>query len=644
MDSRVGGSVHNSMAGLNYVYGQQYNHLVSAGSKNSERLLQSRQAATPHHHARVAAAAARTANNLSLSRDLDDSIDNVSLKETKENREKDGKDKRDKDGKESKEKAKSSDWVTIDMGGMLLRNLAPSVFDFHFLTTLYLNHNNFTYIPHQIANLKCLTLLDLSGNKLVSIPPELGSVVSLKELLLFDNQLTFLPIELGALYQLEVFGIEGNPLTEPYMGYMQKDGALAIISYMRENLPSGPPPAEREWITLDESFSQNDPNSFTILCYNTLCDKYATPQTYSYTPSWALAWDYRKELILSEIVNYNADIVCLQEMETGQFEEYFQEYFISNNLYEGVFWPKSRSRTMGEYERRAVDGCATFFRPDKFTLVEKHSIEFQQIAMQRPELRRTEDVFNRVMVKDNIGLITVLESKDANPKFKVVVANTHLHWDPSDPDVKLVQTAMLMEEVTKIVAAHAPSAQTGPPGSAPRANGNGSSVPPVQQVPVIVCGDFNSLPGSGVHSLLGDGSVPAGHEDFGKYTYGAYTREGISHQLNLKSVYPPSVTGELNGKSEASTTISSSATASASLDFTNYTPMFKGVIDYIWVSGMTLSVGGVLGGVDKEHVKGCVGFPNVHHASDHVPIMAALSYKGVPGVGGKDKIEGGRRK
>jgi CCR4-NOT transcription complex subunit 6 len=48
------------------------------------------------------------------------------------------------------------------------------------------------------------------------------------------------------------------------------------------------------------------------MCYNTLCEKYATPQTYAYTPSWALSWDYRKDLLLQEILNYSGDILCLQ--------------------------------------------------------------------------------------------------------------------------------------------------------------------------------------------------------------------------------------------------------------------------------------------------------------------------------------------
>jgi mRNA deadenylase 3'-5' endonuclease subunit Ccr4 len=53
-------------------------------------------------------------------------------------------------------------------------------------------------------------------------------------------------------------------------------------------------------------------DTFTVFCYNILAEKYATPQMYGYTPSWALSWEYRKELILQEILAYSADIVCLQ--------------------------------------------------------------------------------------------------------------------------------------------------------------------------------------------------------------------------------------------------------------------------------------------------------------------------------------------
>ena len=51
---------------------------------------------------------------------------------------------------------------------------------------------------------------------------------------------------------------------------------------------------------------------YTVMCYNVLCDKYATRQLYGYCPSWALNWEYRKKGIIEEIRHYSADIISLQ--------------------------------------------------------------------------------------------------------------------------------------------------------------------------------------------------------------------------------------------------------------------------------------------------------------------------------------------
>lgn len=48
------------------------------------------------------------------------------------------------------------------------------------------------------------------------------------------------------------------------------------------------------------------------MCYNVLCDKYATRQLYGYCPSWALNWEYRKKSIMQEILGCSADIISLQ--------------------------------------------------------------------------------------------------------------------------------------------------------------------------------------------------------------------------------------------------------------------------------------------------------------------------------------------
>lgn len=66
--------------------------------------------------------------------------------------------------------------------------------------------------------------------------------------------------------------------------------------------------------------------TFTVLSYNILADAYATSESYSYCPSWALSWPYRRQNLLREIVGYHADIVCLQEVHNRV--ELFVELFL----------------------------------------------------------------------------------------------------------------------------------------------------------------------------------------------------------------------------------------------------------------------------------------------------------------------------
>jgi CCR4-NOT transcription complex subunit 6 len=78
-----------------------------------------------------------------------------------------------------------------------------------------------------------------------------------------------------------------------------------------------------------------------------------------------LSWEYRRELIVPEIVGWGSDIICLQEVELGEYENYLRDDLKKLGDYNGAFWPKSRAKTMGEKERMVVDGCAIFFRSSK---------------------------------------------------------------------------------------------------------------------------------------------------------------------------------------------------------------------------------------------------------------------------------------
>lgn len=215
-------------------------------------------------------------------------------------------------------KKSESSWNALDLGGMRLKSVAPTLFKYEHLTTLYLNHNQLSHVPPAIAFLHHLTVLDLSCNLLDILPPELGMCTSLEHLWLFDNNLETLPFELGTLHQLKLLGIEGNPLQAALANIIQTQGTPALIAYLRDSCPVPMPPPERQFKDMtseaDRKMQEADPynDTFTILTHNILCEKAATPAMYGYTPSWALAWSYRKELILTELKSHDTDIFCLQ--------------------------------------------------------------------------------------------------------------------------------------------------------------------------------------------------------------------------------------------------------------------------------------------------------------------------------------------
>lgn len=199
----------------------------------------SRQSASPHHHARTAAAMARNTPVGSTVTITDPNNPSKSFNGLI------GKGRQEEDSRTGAKPPTSSSstglqdhtWTTLDLGGMGIKNLSPALCSYTFLTILYMNHNNLSFLTPAISNLVNLKTLDVSGNKLTSIPPELGLLINLRELLLFDNNLVTLPSELGTLYQLEVLGLEGNPIQADIKNLLMKEGTAAVIMSLRENAP-----------------------------------------------------------------------------------------------------------------------------------------------------------------------------------------------------------------------------------------------------------------------------------------------------------------------------------------------------------------------------------------------------------------------
>ncbi|GAB6028527.1 CCR4-NOT transcription complex subunit 6-like, variant 2 [Chamberlinius hualienensis] len=503
---------------------------------------------------------------------------------------------------------KKTHWPELEITGPIC-NLSPELWKLRHLTSLYLNDNNLAHIPSEICRLQCLKHLDLSSNKLHYLPAEIGDMVMLRELLLNNNYLRMLPFALGKLFRLQNLGLKNNPLSPMIVQrYQEVNGTQKLLTYLLDNLAinySQPPP--RPWITLNQPNRTNPVCSFRVMCYNVLCDKYATRQMYGYCPNWALNWEYRRKGIMDEIRHYMADVISLQEVETEQFYNMFLPE-LKKDGYDGIFSPKSRAKTMGEHDRKYVDGCAIFYKTNKFRLIKEYLVEFTQLAIAIAE--GSDNMLNRVMIRDNIGLVALLETKEgawenglpADPASihqPLLVCTAHIHWDPEYCDVKLIQTMMLMSEIQNIVEESARSFRPGSKKFDP------------SLMPLLLCGDFNSLPNSGVIDFLTSGSISGTHPDFKELAYESCLKK-------LSSIDKPN---EYTHCFKISKAYSNNI-----MPFTNFTFDFKGIIDYILHSEQNLVPLGILGPLDDEWMKEnkVIGCPHPHIPSDHFPLVVAF--------------------
>lgn len=363
-----------------------------------------------------------------------------------------------------------------------------------------------------------------------------------------------------------------------------------------------PPPTPRRMVTVrnNVAVSLGKPGSartnssrlgFTMLSYNVLAEIYATPDAYPYCAPWALPWNFRRRNILRELVGYQADVMCLQEVQADHFEN-FLEPELAKFGYAGLYKQKTRE-FMGAYGK--MDGCAVFYRRDKFVVAPNgvNDIEFNSIARARHASdKRT---LNRLL-KDNVAQIVMLEMSAPHPSSRrqVLIANTHINASPEFADVKLWQTQMLLVEVERVMAQLTGS---------------------TQQVPLCIAGDFNSLPGSDPHSLLANGGLQP-QED----PHGLLAQLPLRHAFPLRSAMA-TVGAHVNASAE------SHELQKMEPPYTNFTAHFVGTLDYLWYTMDRLSVGGVLEMVDDRQVHEHTALPSPLFSSDHVPLLAEFHFK-----------------
>ncbi|CAM8963736.1 unnamed protein product [Rhodiola kirilowii] len=342
--------------------------------------------------------------------------------------------------------------------------------------------------------------------------------------------------------------------------------------------------------------------TFSVLSYNILADSYASNELYSYCPSWALSWPYRRQNLLREIVGYRADIVCLQEVQGDHFDEFFLPE-LDKHGYFGIYKRKTNEVYAGNPV--TVDGCATFFRRERFSHVKKYEVEFNKAAQSLTEAvvpgAQKKLALNR-LVKDNVALIVVLEAKfgiqgvdNLGKRQLLCVANTHVNVQQELKDVKIWQVHTLLKGLEKIANS--------------------------ADIPMLVCGDFNSIPGSAPHALLAVGKVDQAHPDLSVDPLGILRPPAkLVHQLPLVSAY--SSFGRAGGGFGFEQHKKRVDPVTHEPLFTSCTRDFIGTLDYIFYTADSLTVESLLELLDEDSLRKDTALPSPEWSSDHIALLA----------------------
>ncbi|XP_022899951.2 protein angel isoform X1 [Onthophagus taurus] len=202
---------------------------------------------------------------------------------------------------------------------------------------------------------------------------------------------------------------------------------------------------------------------FTIISYNVLAQDLLMehPELYNGNDQNALQWDFRYKNLYQEIKEKNGDILCLQEVQQSHIDKYFKK--LETLGYNMIYKQRTGIRT---------DGCAIYYKTDKFNLVEYTTVEFRQ-----PN--------TSILDRDNVAIVATFSPK-RNPSTQFVVATTHLLYNPRRQDVRLAQTQVLLTEIERF---------------AYRKNKNGDEY----YIPILITGDFNSLPSSAIYQFIVNG-------------------------------------------------------------------------------------------------------------------------------------------
>ncbi|XP_020393008.2 2',5'-phosphodiesterase 12 [Rhincodon typus] len=330
----------------------------------------------------------------------------------------------------------------------------------------------------------------------------------------------------------------------------------------------------RQWLTrraLEEPLVR-------VVSYNILADVYAQTELsrntlYPYCPPYALELDYRQNLVKKELSGYNADIICLQEVDKSVFTNSLNPALNAFG-FQGAFRIKEKQH----------EGLSVFFRASKYRLLSQHDVTLSEALVSDPlhaeileKISTNPKVKEKVLQRSTTLQVCVLESLKDSSK-KLCIGNTHLYWHPKGGHIRLIQIAIAFRHLQHITAEMYPD------------------------IPVIFCGDFNSSPNSGLYEFVTKGHISADHPDWTSNGEEECCSMSIMHSFKLRS-------------------------ACGEPAYTNYVGGFQGCLDYIFVDMNVFEVFQVIPFPSHEEITCHSALPSVSHPSDHIALICDLKCK-----------------
>ncbi|KAJ8391011.1 hypothetical protein AAFF_G00097890 [Aldrovandia affinis] len=251
-------------------------------------------------------------------------------------------------------------------------------------------------------------------------------------------------------------------LTEPSP---EEEGAhadpTALLKECEEALRNRPARFHRAFVSPEDRTPLSQP--IRVMQWNILAQALGEGKDgFVRCPLDALNWAERKYLILEEILTYQPDVLCLQEVD-----HYFDTFqpVLGSLGYHGTFCPKPWSPCLDVEHNNGPDGCALFFRRDRFELLDSVSLRLAALALKT----------------NQVAIVQTLRCRATG--HPLCVAVTHLKARSGWERLRSAQGSDLLQSLQ--------AATRGQHGD----------------VPLLVCGDFNAEPSEEVYRRFAASSL-----------------------------------------------------------------------------------------------------------------------------------------